>query len=196
MTRSPTEFPDLGLLGSWSWAQGTGRVTASTELGRFLGISMSADDSLPMETFASRVHPDDVDWLRREIPRSYGVSGDSLLEFRVFDRNDRMHWVMCRGRYQTDVRGTMGSAQGFLLDVTDFKDEGNSARIAPTILPHPLRSLVDSVLNAYEAAKQIGEPGLTKLLQVILETSGRLLVQQLDVEAATRTDGGRRESFE
>jgi hypothetical protein len=63
--------------------------------------------------------------------------------------------------------------------VSAFKADGNDVQTAPTAFVDPLKALVDGLLQAYHAARQLDEEALGALLERALERGGRLLAKQL-----------------
>ncbi len=175
-----------GFLGFWSWNVRTGDVCANPQLAQYFGVSVDPDGRSTMNSFELRIHPEDIEWLRRERLRSIGPSGHGAVEYRVLDEAGEVHWVMCRGVYLTDQDGEILEGWGMMMDVTAFKADGNSVRTAPAPLPHPIQTLIDSTLEAHKAATQIGNAEITRSLETVLMASARLLSERLLNQVGTQ----------
>ena len=181
-------FRDLGFLGFWAWDFRTGDVEASSDLCNLFGIeTVAGTPGCRIEQFELRVHPDDLEWLKHARRDSVGESGHGVVEYRVFDKAGRIHWVMCRGFYLFDDNGMLTTGRGLMLDVTAFRADGNASRSAPAPLANPLGVVTDSVLRAYDAAKQMTQPDLVSQIEQVLERVGRLLAQEIDRKMPTTT---------
>lgn len=73
-------------------------------------------------SFASIVHPDDVERVRREV-REYSELGHSTFrqEYRIVTPSGEMRWVDDRTTIERDASGEIRSYQGVLIDVTDLR---------------------------------------------------------------------------
>ena len=140
-------------------------------------------DGIPLETFEFCIHPDDLEWVRRERPRCFGPSGHGVLEYRVIDPKGAVRWVMCRAIYEVDAEGTMVKARGMLIDITALKDDGNAAHVAPAPFVDPVRVLVDAALLSHAAARQIGNTALVQKARTFLFRAGRLLASDMVAKA-------------
>jgi PAS fold len=167
---------DLGFLGFWAADFRTGAATTSSALRQLFQI---CGDGTSLAEYQTSVHPDDREWLMRERLRSVGPSGWGVVEYRIIDAAGQVRWLMCRAIYETDPEGNLICGRGMLFDVTDFKADGNSPRTAPAPLPNPLQSLVDASLEAFEAARQLGDSTIIATLGSALAAAGRLMGSSL-----------------
>lgn len=176
---------ELGFLGFWTWDFKTEQFDPSENI--LCLLEKNADDVVPSpharETMALRVHPDDIEWLKEERPRCFGPSGYGVIEYRAVDGQGRVRWLMCRGHYVVDDLGHLVRARGFLVDITEFKNDGNSSRIVPAPLPDPVKALVDAALMAHEAALQMGDLVIVEQTKRLLLQAGRALARDLTLKS-------------
>lgn len=180
LSKSPAE---LGFLGVWSWDLVTGAMDATEDVRSLFQIcDEEGGRRARIDDFEWRLHPGDLEWLKRERLRSFGPSGHGAVEFRVIDPHGDIRWVMCRAIYVRDAEGNVVSASGMMIDVTAFKADGNSCRTAPAPLADPLQTLIDLTLGAYEAAEQVGDRMLLSQLRNVLQGAGTLMARKIKQE--------------
>jgi PAS domain S-box-containing protein len=107
-------------LGTFDWDMVSNRMTRSRwneELWRFT----EGQTVCSFETFSSRLHPDDLPDVVREIQACVAASKPFVREFRVLAQGGGVRWVLGRGEFQLNATGQPRRMLGVLLDITQQK---------------------------------------------------------------------------
>jgi PAS domain S-box-containing protein len=130
---------DAAELGWWQWDLSTGQLSGNPCARELLGLP----DSQPPRgaILASLVHPDDRAGVERELARMLVHPGDYQREFRVFNAEGGVRWLLVKGR---SVRGPEGQPirlTGVLMDTTDRKHAEEELQKERNLL----RTLIDQL---------------------------------------------------
>ena len=117
--RRLAEAQRLARVGSWEWEVATGKVTASDEQYRLLGLEPGTP--LDVETGMAHIHPDDLDLLRREIGRVVSDPAPFEVEHRVVHPDGSVRVLLVRGEGVCDETGKVVRIIGSDQDVTEAK---------------------------------------------------------------------------
>ncbi|MGD8846210.1 MAG: response regulator [Desulfobacteraceae bacterium] len=74
-----------------------------------------------VRSYASIIHQDDRAAVERDVHEAVEVSRPFVLEYRVVDANDEIHWVYEKGQAIYDEKGTPQWIDGVIFDITDRK---------------------------------------------------------------------------
>ncbi|KKO48417.1 hypothetical protein VT06_12055 [Arsukibacterium sp. MJ3] len=74
-----------------------------------------------VRSYASVIHPDDRDWLDKDVATSIETKQSWQLKYRVIHKNGNLRWVEERGRAQYNDFGEVTFLDGFVLDITEEK---------------------------------------------------------------------------
>lgn len=107
--------------GIWDWDLRTHEIHFSDRWKLMLGYAPDEIDEDPDEWW-SRVHPEDLDRLKRELDEHLEGSTDQFhTEHRMQHKDDDYHWMLVRGVAIRDDEGRPVRIAGSLTDVTDRK---------------------------------------------------------------------------
>ncbi len=107
--------------GVWAWEVETGELSMSDGYLRLLGIEDPATVGSLREFWPSRVHPDDLERVRR-LAHEHAVGRTEVfeIEYRLQHMDGRWLHVLDRARaLQRDARGKAHVVVGFLMDITE-----------------------------------------------------------------------------
>ncbi len=105
-------------VGNWEWDLASGTVYWSEELYRIVGLEPRGF-STPFEGFLDRVHPDDVERVRRA--ESLALSGEQeyTIEYRLLRPDGSVRWVVDRAEVVRDTFGNPVRLFGTIQDITE-----------------------------------------------------------------------------
>jgi PAS domain S-box-containing protein len=117
--RRLAEAQRLARVGSWEWEVDTGKVTASDEQYRLLGLDPGTP--LDVEKGMAHIHPDDLDRLQREIGRVVSDPAPFEVEHRVVHPDGSVRVLLVRGEGVCDEHGRVVRIIGTDQDVTEAR---------------------------------------------------------------------------
>lgn len=144
----------LGQLESTAFGRGRSRsdpVLEAASIGRFefnltegtidadeivsgLFALTAQDDGSRLETYLSRIHPEDSGRVEEEIGAAVEAGGSYRMEFRVLLPDGAVRWLAARGRALTDVTGRPGRVAGVMYAVLADRDRRDElARLLETM---------------------------------------------------------------
>ncbi len=107
--------------GIWDWNLETESISFSERWKGLLGFEPGEIRDVP-DTWWSRVHPEDLEWLRRELDQHLeGASQNLHNEHRMLHRDGDYRWMLVRGAAIRDQNGKATRIAGSLTDITDRK---------------------------------------------------------------------------
>ncbi len=116
--------------GFWEWLPGPNKVYLSRSLAEQLGLATDGR-FFPGETYISRIHPDDVQSVRKmlaDLLRSGGNTSVVEHAFRIRDAGDRYCWTRVRATAEAATDGTVRRIAGMHADISDLKAVETTAR--------------------------------------------------------------------
>jgi PAS domain S-box-containing protein len=111
---------DAAALGSFDYDPGTGKIIRDERAERMFGFEPGGFAGTP-EAFASRVHPEDLPRLDRDVQRARESHGIFSQEFRIVWPDGSEHWIQGRGGFLYTDSGEPGRMYGAVADVTERK---------------------------------------------------------------------------
>lgn len=107
-----------GGVGSFDWDLVTDRLDWDDRLMELFGYA--GDEFVPhIDSFTSRLHPEDVEPTAAIISEAISVSGRYRAEYRVVWPDGTIRWVAARGQVTRDVEGHPVRMLGVAFDVTE-----------------------------------------------------------------------------
>jgi PAS domain S-box-containing protein len=106
-------------MGSWSWDLATGLIEWDEAMEARYGLRTGSFGGT-FEEFVSRVHPDDREWVIREIDSAREAGRNLAFEHRVVWPDGSEHWLEARGRPVYDD-GTLVGMVGVGIDADERK---------------------------------------------------------------------------
>ncbi|QSW99231.1 PAS domain-containing protein [Haloterrigena alkaliphila] len=113
---------EAGAVGTWEWSIPEDRMTAGASFAKTFGLDPDdARNGVPLEQFIEAIHEDDRDRVEREIEEAVETRGEYEAEYRVWNADDELRWVVARGHVEADEDGDPKTFPGALTDITERK---------------------------------------------------------------------------
>ncbi|PZV12946.1 MAG: hypothetical protein DCF21_14855 [Leptolyngbya sp.] len=118
-------------MGSWDWQLDTGSQIWSPQTERIMGFDPDTV-AHTAETWATRVHPDDLPEIAVLIERAIADQSEFTGQYRVCWLDDSWHWVSAYGRVVETQDGCSQRLVGVMQDITAAKRAELSLRASET----------------------------------------------------------------
>jgi two-component system, cell cycle sensor histidine kinase and response regulator CckA len=164
---------DAARMGTWVWSMESNALTWDANLRELYGLG-SDDRMATYEDFIARVHPQDRDYVGREVRKVLEEGGDLDYEFRILLPDGRVRWISDQGEVRRDEGGRPIYLTGVCTDVTDRRMAEERLRQAHRM--ESVGTLAGGV--AHEANNQ---------MSVVLG-SAHFILRRSDVPEAVRAD--------
>ena len=147
--------------GLWDWNVLTSDVYFSPRLKELLGYQ---DDELPnvFETFESRLHPDDHDWVMREVNEHIQHHKPYDVEYRLRTKSGEYRWFRARGQAIWSDAGQAQRMAGSVTDVTAEHQLRERFRLAVEASPAALLMVHEDGRIALANSKALDSFGYTE----------------------------------
>lgn len=120
-----------GAVGTWDWNIPGGRMYADERLASFFGIDPErAEAGLPPEEYTRLVHEEDRARVEAAIAHTLETGDAYEIEYRVLGTDERIRWVLARGRVEYDEQGRPLRFPGALSDITARVEAERALRVA------------------------------------------------------------------
>ena len=188
-TNEPTDLDGLRavldaacVVGTWGWDHARGVVTYDEGAARLLtgkpelaGCELSGPGALAL------VHPGDKTWLMEHMLRAVRAGGVVLAEYRVFQADGSVRWLLSRGRTYHDSAGRPERSHGILIDITEMRDGGERYVLgtAPT-QADSLAQAADLAISLKHALKFDAPPEVIEAANLLLLSLGRAIARTND----------------
>lgn len=111
------------LVGVWTWDIPENRVYADQNLAYQLGIDNSRPDAgVPASAFLESIHSADKMRINKNISEAVSKTKRFEAEYRLFNRNKELRWVISRGKVETGPDGKAVRFSGVTVDITNHKN--------------------------------------------------------------------------
>ncbi len=123
--------------GLWDWNVLTNEVFYSPRMKELIGFS---DEEFPniFASFESRLHPDDHDWVMREVDEHLKHRKPYDVEYRLRKKSDEYGWFRARGQAVWSDSGAPQRMAGSITDVTEEHQLRERFRLAVEASPAAL----------------------------------------------------------
>ncbi|ADB62889.1 PAS/PAC sensor signal transduction histidine kinase (plasmid) [Haloterrigena turkmenica DSM 5511] len=112
---------EAGAVGTWEWHIPEDEMVVGTSFARTFGIEPEvASEGVPLDQFIEAIHEDDRKRVEVAIEEAVETCGDYEEEYRVWDADDNLRWVVARGHVECDD-GEPVRFPGALTDITKRK---------------------------------------------------------------------------
>ncbi|RQG96580.1 PAS domain-containing sensor histidine kinase [Natrarchaeobius chitinivorans] len=113
---------EAGAVGTWEWHIPDDQMVTTVSFAKKFGIDPdAATEGVPLEEFTSAIHDDDRERVNRKIEDAIESGDEYVAEYRVWDADDDLRWVVARGHVEYDEDGTPTVFPGALADITERK---------------------------------------------------------------------------
>ena len=114
--------------GLWDWDMRSGKVYYSERWKEIVGHK-DKEDNTDIQTWLSRVHPDDIQQLRNDLHAHLeNVASHFINEHRILHADGSYHWVISRGYAIRDNKGSAYRIAGSINDITERKQAEEQLR--------------------------------------------------------------------
>ncbi|NUB92740.1 PAS domain-containing protein [Haloterrigena sp. SYSU A121-1] len=113
---------DAGAVGTWEWDIPADQFVTGRSFARTFGVDPDkASEGVPLQELLDSIHEDDRDRVTREIEDAVESCGEYEAEYRVWNADDELQWVIARGYVECDDDGNPLTFPGALTDITEQK---------------------------------------------------------------------------
>jgi len=141
---------DASGAGVWAWDRDTGVITADNAYRAMYGVG--PDETFDVETWESRLHPDDREPLKQRVEECARAGGQWREEFRVLHPQLGTRWLAGLGRLVRDADGWVCGMTGINIDITAQK----AAEAAVIESEARLKAIVEGVIDGIIAVDKRG----------------------------------------
>ncbi|MFC6826615.1 PAS domain-containing sensor histidine kinase [Halopelagius fulvigenes] len=112
---------EAGAVGTWEWHIPEDEMVVGTTFARTFGIDPDvAREGVSLDQFIEAIHEDDRERVTAAIEEAVETCGDYEEEYRVWNADDDLRWVVARGHVECDD-GEPIRFPGALTDITERK---------------------------------------------------------------------------
>ncbi|MFC7238355.1 PAS domain-containing protein [Saliphagus sp. GCM10025317] len=113
---------EAGAVGTWEWYVPEDSFVTGASFARTFGVDPeAAREGVPLDQVLSSIHEDDRDRVAAEIENAVEHCESYEAEYRVWDADDELRWVVARGHVECDEDGNAERFPGALTDITERK---------------------------------------------------------------------------
>jgi serine phosphatase RsbU (regulator of sigma subunit)/PAS domain-containing protein len=116
-------------VGAYEWYLASGLLCLDQPSMDLLGVDPDSYDGR-IETWISRVHPDDIAWVTAEVDKAISTCGLYQAEYRVCWPDGSTHWLQVRGQVEADADGNPFRMLGTGWDTTQARTTSDGLRSA------------------------------------------------------------------
>ena len=120
-------------IGPWSWDARSNRVTLSPKAREM--FDLEPDGEVMLEDWLGRVHPEDVEGVRRQTRDALASRSSFERDYRILVRDGQVRWITSRVRVERDADGTVTSMHGVSFDMTRVRHADAMFRAALEAAP-------------------------------------------------------------
>ncbi|MBS0289659.1 MAG: PAS domain-containing protein [Proteobacteria bacterium] len=154
--------------GLWDWEPNSRKVYFSDRFMELLGMDNSKE-SLTVEDFNKRIHPEDFDYLWNAVNNHLENRTPYNIEFRAKNKKGRYAWFQSRGQAIWDKSGKPIRMSGFITDITQKKEVENLKNEFVSTVSHELRTPLTSIKGSLGLVLAGTEGPLTQEMNHFLE---------------------------
>ncbi|GJE43477.1 PAS domain-containing protein [Methylobacterium soli] len=167
------------VIGKWDWDILADRLHADALVALLFNVDPDlAEIGAPLAEFAAGIHPDDRERVMALIGECARTGSSYVAEYRVCSADGLTRWVLSRGRYEVDASGQPCRGRGIIIDITPTRmSEHAYVRSEKAASGHPLEQAADHLVAAHRALKELEDPQLDLLSEMLLLEVGRKLAK-------------------
>ncbi|WP_165491123.1 PAS domain S-box protein [Lichenihabitans psoromatis] len=145
-----------GMVGIWDWDLKADIIYADANFAHIYTVDPAwAARGAPLSEFTRNFHPDDLPAFQNELDRLFSGADEFSNEYRIFQPDGSVRWVLARGRIVRDADGTPIRFPGASVDITERK-QAEERRLAILELGDRLRDMSDTAEMAFAASEIMG----------------------------------------
>ncbi|WP_167768387.1 PAS domain-containing sensor histidine kinase [Haloarcula amylovorans] len=111
-----------GAVGTWEWYVQDDEVVTDATFAEKFGLEPdAAREGVPLDWFIESIHEADRERVEAEIAAAVESGGEYEAEYRVWDADGDLRWVVARGHVECDADGNAVRFPGALTDITERK---------------------------------------------------------------------------
>lgn len=153
---------EAGAVGTWEWHIPENRLVVGKEFARRFGVDPElAQDGVELDRFVSSIHEDDREQVKGEIEAAMNACGEYEAEYRVWNVDGELKWVLARGYVECDDDETPVTFPGVLVDITERKQieqelhqQNERLNEFANVVSHDLRNPLNVVEGRLELAQE------------------------------------------
>ena len=138
------------------------RLVVGNEFARRFGVDPElAQDGVELDRFVSSIHEDDRERVEGEIEAAMNACGEYEAEYRVWNVDDELKWVLARGYVECDDDEIPVTFPGVLVDITERKQieqelhqQNERLNEFASVVSHDLRNPLSVVAGRLELAQE------------------------------------------
>jgi PAS domain S-box-containing protein len=198
---------DAAAITTWTWDIQSNRLYGNDQLTRLFSVTSDGEAGAPLDDYTEAIHPDDWPLVSAALSRSMedGDAGDYEAEYRIFQPDGSIRWVVARGRVERDGAGRPLRMPGVLVDITERKHLEEALRERAeelaeadrrkdeflATLAHELRNPLAPIRSSLHILRSSGDgkPADRRLLDMMERQVGhmvRLVDDLLEISRITR----------
>ncbi|WP_246998100.1 PAS domain-containing protein [Halosolutus gelatinilyticus] len=113
---------EAGAVGTWEWDVQADEMVVGPSFARTFGVDpAAAREGVSLDRFIEAIHEDDRDRVVAQIEHAVESGGEYESEYRVWNDDGELRWVVARGRVECDEEGNPVTFPGALTDITERK---------------------------------------------------------------------------
>ncbi|UTF54721.1 PAS domain-containing sensor histidine kinase [Natronosalvus rutilus] len=113
---------EAGAVGTWEWHIPDDNMVTGSSFAKKFGIDPdAATEGVSLDQFISAIHDDDRERVKRKVEDAIESGEEYEEEYRVWDADDELRWVVARGHVEYDDDGNPVTFPGALTDITERK---------------------------------------------------------------------------
>ncbi|QFU84866.1 PAS domain S-box protein (plasmid) [Natronorubrum aibiense] len=113
---------EAGAIGTWEWDVQNDEMIVGQSFARTFGVDPdAAQQGVSLDQFIDAVHENDRERVVAQIEDTIETCGEYESEYRVWNADGELRWVVARGRVECDDDGSALTFPGALTDITERK---------------------------------------------------------------------------
>ena len=109
-------------IGTWYWDIVDGKVYADKNVANMFGLpEEDVKNGVSLNKFTNSIHENDRKRVTEEIKAALATKGLFESEYRTFNHENDLRWVIVRGKIEVDENGEPVSFPGVIVDITERK---------------------------------------------------------------------------
>ena len=186
-----TSLAASGVVGTWEWDLVNRCIYYDADAADLLiGDRSLAGRPIDGMTGLTNVHPDDREWMMRDLIKAVECGSLFLVEYRVVKPDRSVRWLLCRGRIYRAEDGRAVRGRGIIIDITESREAGDAAEgYVAQPSAHEETAIIqaaDRCLEARAALEQHGAVHLLRKMDELLLAVGLELARSEVEEPALR----------